>query len=402
MKRSLLLLLLAASVPSVTAQDAKPPTGQLPAADRINGADTLKAFTSAREVVAKSVVRVIDGDGALLAFGTAIDKDLVLSKRSALMDAEKIEVVLPGGEQVEPETVDKPDLNDLVLYRLPGAELEPVEFVPSEDLEQGVWLVSSSSEEPGIMAGVLAADRRDIARTSGVIGVFLGEDGDDVGGVQIRSIVPQGGAEAAGLQDGDIIVQVGEVKVKKRKDLQAELKKLDPGSMVAIKAKRDEEVMDFKVRLGHRGQIFGLFNKNQIMSGITSRRKTGYEGVLQHDIPLPANEMGGPILTVKGECVGINIARINRSENFALPSEIVRIFIDAENTPRVAAVDEPEDPEPSDPDPEPKDPDPGPDPEPTEPVEPGPGPGDEAEAKPVRDPMRDDEGEIIPPYELVP
>ena len=31
--------------------------------------------------------------------------------------------------------------------------------------------------------------------------------------------------------------------------------------------------------------------------------------------------MGGPLLDLDGRCVGVNIARVNRCESFAIPAE---------------------------------------------------------------------------------
>lgn len=399
---------------------------QLPPEDRINGPETLKAFKTARSVVEKSAVKVLNGEGLQLAWATAVDTDLVLTKASALLDATGVVVELPDGKRVKPKRMPRPNRNDLVLFKLPGAKLTAVTFVPSEKIEQGTWLVSSSSTKSKLMAGVLAADRRTIKRDTGVIGVYLGEDGKDVGGVKIRSIAPQGGAEAAGLQAGDVITEVNGVEILKVDVLKAQLGKLEPGAMVAVTVLRDKESMDFKVRLGHRGQVFGLFNTTQKLSGVTSVRKTGYEGVLQHDIPLPANEMGGPMLTVKGECIGINIARINRTENFALPSEIVEAFLTAtEEPPAIAAVDEPKSDDPAVDDPgsdEPKPSDPPsiadiekmvdppstappevkPEPLPRPTPNRVPAPAAAAKADVVKDPMLDVDGDVIPAYELIP
>jgi len=103
--------------------------------------------------------------------------------------------------------------------------------------------------------------------------------------------------------------------------------KHEPGKLLKIKISRDEVEIDKEVRLGHREHVFAQFNRIAKISGPTSKRKSGFDEIIQHDIPLSVAEMGGPMLNVKGECVGINISRINRSENFALPTEVVQHFL---------------------------------------------------------------------------
>ena len=46
--------------------------------------------------------------------------------------------------------------------------------------------------------------------------------------------------------------------------------------------------------------------------------------VLQHDTPSRYTLMGGPLLNLKGELIGMNIARVNRAENYALPISVVQ------------------------------------------------------------------------------
>ena len=46
--------------------------------------------------------------------------------------------------------------------------------------------------------------------------------------------------------------------------------------------------------------------------------------VIQHDLPLPKEAMGGPLFNIDGECVGINIARVDRVTIYSLPSEIIK------------------------------------------------------------------------------
>jgi serine protease Do len=57
------------------------------------------------------------------------------------------------------------------------------------------------------------------------------------------------------------------------------------------------------------------------MSGDFSPRRSGFPRALQHDILGSRALQGGPLLDLDGRCIGMNIARANRSESFAIPVE---------------------------------------------------------------------------------
>ena len=188
----------------------------------------------------------------------------------------------------------------------------------------GDWVLSSFSMLEEIRVGVASGNPRKIGREGGVIGVILGADGDSVGGVRISEVVPQAAADKAGLKTGDVIVRVDGRKVKSRDQVVKLVGSNDPGDVVRIDVSRKSESKTFNVTLGHRSVTFDLFNRNLQMSGPVSKRKDNFPMIIQHDLPLPKNSMGGPLFNLKGECIGFNIARVDRVTIFALPSSLVR------------------------------------------------------------------------------
>lgn len=65
-------------------------------------------------------------------------------------------------------------------------------------------------------------------------------------------------------------------------------------------------------------------DSNDLISGGFSKRRDDFPMVLQHDTPSRYTLMGGPLLNLKGELIGMNIARVNRAENYARPSALCR------------------------------------------------------------------------------
>ena len=93
--------------------------------------------------------------------------------------------------------------------------------------------------------------------------------------------------------------------------------------MVKLKILRGDEGIAFNVTLNYMSNVFDMLDRNQKMSGLTSKRKAGFSDVIQHEIPLKPMAMGGPLLGLEGMALGVNIARSDRVTTFALPSELV-------------------------------------------------------------------------------
>jgi S1-C subfamily serine protease len=175
--------------------------------------------------------------------------------------------------------------------------------------------------------GVVAARTRRIERMGGVLGVTLGPKGKSKDGVPVVQVLPNGAAKAAGVREGDIISSIDGQAVTSRESLAKTLKARDPGELVTLKITRGEEALTIEVTLGHRSVIFDVFNRNQRMSGRTSKRRYGFSRVIHHDLPLHPRAMGGPAAALDGALLGVNIARSDRVTTFALPADLVREIV---------------------------------------------------------------------------
>jgi len=87
-------------------------------------------------------------------------------------------------------------------------------------------------------------------RDRAVLGVLLGKDNDD--GVQVIGVTPDGPAEKAGLQQGDVLVAMDDVKLSGQADgarsalLQA-MKDVSPGDELKLEVLRGAKTMKFTV-----------------------------------------------------------------------------------------------------------------------------------------------------------
>lgn len=105
----------------------------------------------------------------------------------------------------------------------------------------------------GISADVVETMRESLSglqiiyRQGGFLGVQC-LDTDDV--CEINKVVPGSAAQKAGLQPGDIIVQVGDVKVNRFRDLQQEINRHIPGDDLEVKLRRGGRIKDVRLQLG--------------------------------------------------------------------------------------------------------------------------------------------------------
>lgn len=297
--------------------------GPLPKDQRRNGDETLEAFGESSKASLSSTVRLIRNDRPL-ALGTIVSKQgLILTKASVCIGAQK--AILADGTTYKVRIKGRDKDTDLALLKIKGAtDLTPVSWAKEEDLKEGSWLVSADPALKRLKVGVVGAKSREIERIGGVIGVILGRDGEEVGGVMIERVMERSAGAAAGLKKGDVVTSVEGTTVTSREKVIELVGANDPGEVVAIRVKRGEDSLPFRVTLGHRSVTFDMFDRNARMSGPVSKRKDNFPMIIQHDVSLPPTAMGGPVLDLNGKAVGVNVARVDRVTTFALPAKFVR------------------------------------------------------------------------------
>lgn len=72
---------------------------------------------------------------------------------------------------------------------------------------------------------------------------------DQIEGVYISSVQPDGAAKAAGLREGDVIISVNKVRVNSSSELQEQVSRYRPGEKVEVVIRRNGELKQFEVIL---------------------------------------------------------------------------------------------------------------------------------------------------------
>jgi serine protease Do len=292
---------------------------------RTTGAAVTAVFESQRAVIQLSSAVIYNGRNEI-AYGTVISADgYVLTKASEVEGVGKIDVRVDKESFKDAKVVMTDTRWDVALLKIDATDLTPVVFAPNSKLPRGTWVVVNgvtSRTNRRVMAGIISADNREILPEGGaVLGVTLKETKK---GLAVEEVSKDSGAEKSGLKKGDIITTIDGKPVKEVAALGKLLSKMKSGSDVKVAILRDGKKDELDVKLSARGDIFREATRNDEMSGDFSNRRSGFPRIIQHDILGASITMGGPVLDLEGRAVGMNIARANRAETFAIPVEELR------------------------------------------------------------------------------
>ena len=295
----------------------------LETAYRTTGSEVVAAFEPQRLVLQKSSAVILDGR-AEIGYGVVISAEgHILAKASETLGAKALGVTVDRTKYKEVKVLVVDPEWDVVLLKVEASGLLPVELAPTSAVPQGTWVVANgvtSRTRRRLLPGIVSAKIREIPAAGGAaLGVVLKADSKVI---ELEEVNPKSGAHEAGLQKGDVILTIEGKKVSKIEDVAEVLKDRKAGSKVEVVYRRAGEKATVDVRLAARGELFtDQMNRNDMMSGEFSSRRSGFPRVMQHDILGSRSVTGGPLLDLEGRCIGMNIARANRAESFAIPVE---------------------------------------------------------------------------------
>lgn len=289
---------------------------------RLAGPGVTAAFEEQRQAIQISSAE-IQSSRKRIAYGVVISPDgYILTKASEVAQQDNLSVIIDRTNHRNVQIVMTDATWDVALLKIDAENLTPISYANNSDVSQGTWVVVngvSSRTNRRVLAGVVSAKIREIPPAGGaVLGVTLDQKSKSL---KIAEVHENSGAQEAGLAEGDVIVAVDGKKVSKIEDLTEAIKDMRAGAIVKLTLKREKKEIDVEVRLSARGELFEEISRNDAMSGDFSKRRSGFPRVLQHDILGNSSSMGGPVLDLDGRAIGMNIARANRAETFAIPVE---------------------------------------------------------------------------------
>ncbi|MBK1834714.1 PDZ domain-containing protein [Roseibacillus ishigakijimensis] len=322
----------------------------LPGELRKEGSLVRAAYEPVTQVFQESCAVIYDT--IPLAYGVVVSPDgLILVKASEFSAIESPSVIVGKKRYREFELLATSPEWDVSLLKIPAEGLLPVRFAESEPSHGTMVLSNSGSSRFRRRAqlGIIAANARPVGEGSlAVLGIAMSSPEEEE--LQVRGVAEESGAKAAGLQAGDIILSVEGQPVASSAEMPDLLAGKEPGEFVNLRIRREivpeepekvedpfAEVADYEpefeelelsVELRERQEVFPeQMTRNDMMSGEFSKRRTNFPRVLQHDTSLAERTVGGPLLNLNGECVGMNIAYASRESSYAIPAQELQDLI---------------------------------------------------------------------------
>ncbi len=170
--------------------------------------------------------------------------------------------------------------------------------------------------------GIVSGTARTIPKPRPLLGILLKPASDRPGAV-IDEVIKKGAADRARLKPDDRIVALNHRPMENYRQLQSAVSRLEPGTEIVVDYERRGRIRRKTFALGDETMTEGE-DRNLKMSGPVSARRAGFEEVFQHDSPVSPESMGGPVVNLQGEIMGMNIARSDRVTTFALTPQAVR------------------------------------------------------------------------------
>lgn len=299
-------------------------TGSLDFEQRINGKVVLKTIDPVRERLQNLSAVFFSGHDVVI-YGVILTPDGYIATKASEFQSYGSLVIRIGSAKYEHfRLVGTDPSTDIALVKVEAHDL-PAPGPIGNETSLGTLVVSNGSttrisRRPQL--GTISAARRPIPnRDTAYLGVVFGAPRS------LQEVVRDGPAFHAGAQAGDEILSLDGTPVATLEAIAPILSKKSIGEKIILRVKRKGRELSYTVTLGSRRKALGdnvPENANDQISGGFSKRRDDFPMVFQHDTPSRFTLMGGPLLNLKGELVGMNIARVNRAENYALPMDVVQ------------------------------------------------------------------------------
>ena len=298
-----------------TREPTTPPV--LAAARWSRGQDNAKVWRAILAGQTGCVVRILDG-GEVVALGTVVEPGLIVTKASLLPLSPKVR--RSDGTVLEPELVGANAEHDLALLKV-NAKLTPVTWSDANPLAGSfVGMVPIGDEFAA--SGVVAHARRTVpgefpktilpARSSPAQRPEAIGSTVEGRGYWIEHV--EGRLAESGVKPGDVLLSIADQPIRTHEDLTAVARGRSAGEEVVVVVQRGRELIRRPMILRADPRL------------MNTGRGDDFPEVIEHDVPIEANESGGPLFDRKGLAVGVAIAT-SPTGGVAIPAEVVRMIV---------------------------------------------------------------------------
>lgn len=270
----------------------------------------------------KSTVRVWSGTQRL-AYGTVVgDGSQVLTKWSEIRRASGALHVEGSDREVILAVVVGVNVDeDLALLDLEEGGLVAAAFFEG-DLDLGKFLVAPQPDGRPAAFGVVSVRERNLRETDQAHLGIMADERYQGTGVRVREVQTEYGAAAAGIRPGDVILKVDERRVSGLQELRNALSDKQPQESVVLLVEAAGREREVEVILSNRPMLSqfsgGRLTQMEVMGGPVSNVRSGFSRVVQTDMRMGTDQVGGPVVDLQGRIVGITMARADRTRSFVM------------------------------------------------------------------------------------
>ncbi len=294
-------------------------TGSLDFDQRLNGALVLNTVEPIRQRL-QDISAVIYSGQEVAIYGIALSSDgYIVTKASELANCKDTLIRIGSAKYKSHKLIGTDAANDIALIKVDAAGLKAPGAI-GHAAEIGTLVVSNGSttrnRRRARLGTVSAAHRAIPNRDQPFLGLVFTPQ------LAIQAVTPEGPAEKVGAKVGDKLLKVDGKPATTMEEAGALMNKKKIGDKTELTVQRGKQTVSYTITMASRRAFLAdgeAEASNDDISGGYSKRRDEFPMVFQHDIPSLPVLMGGPVINLKGELIGMNIARVNRAENYTIP-----------------------------------------------------------------------------------
>jgi serine protease Do len=283
----------------------------------------------------RSTVEVL-GDGKAVALGLIVGADgWVLTKRTELTGPagpRRLVCRLADGTRLEARVTGESRAHDLALLKVPATGLPAVRWGNSDGPRVAQLIASLGPDPRPLHYGVVGALRVVNPGIQGDLPFRVDSAPAGSSGVTFAEFLPRRREVDAArglLNPGDLITHLDDIPTPTVDEFARVRDRLTqaPGALAGEGIKLTVQRDGKTVRV-----VLPLVEKETPIPAVWQQapwnvRRNGFPNVFSHDGGIAHDRCGGPVVDRSGQVIGVNIARADAMQTFAIPSEVVRQVI---------------------------------------------------------------------------
>lgn len=290
------------------------------------GQQNLAKWQDITSSLRQSIVTIYDGNYQIALGTVAAPKGIVVTKASIL--PEHFSCVLVDGTKASAKLLGMDAAFDIAVLQL-GTTPKPVRWRKHEPLSVGALLAAPGQADSPLAVGIVSVTRRqqqgpfpnEVVYTPRQPASPPGLAGFPVEGHGLVVVSVDGVAEDAGFLPGDELVTLASSVIKHEADLASAVRTFHVGDTIQATVIREGKMVSLDVKLDNRSATKPI------------KRRSKFPEVFEHDAPVMANELGGPIVNLNAEVCGVSIGHVSGYGCAAIPSDVIQKIV-SEHAPK--------------------------------------------------------------------